>query len=645
MAFLMIIVEIFLFCCGGMIFAYSPNRKISESLSLGIFLAIILISFIFQVAFLLESPRTAIFAEIILALLIIKYIISNRLIVIQAVKSTFQFVLNHKIVAGIVLICWIYLFFLVAIIPPANWDSMGYNLSRVYLFQQENTLFLENVTNLRQNMFVVGADILNHSFLRLNQDYGVGIFSWLSYISIGLGTYGLARTFADSQVSIATTLIIISLPQLCFQATSTKNDIFTAASAVFCFIVADRLLAKPNVKNLAMLLLGIAYGFSAKTTFLAFMAPFGICFAALALIKIGWKNLYKIVVNNWLYFIVLTAPILVISQSWLFFNNAITTSDVTGGETIRIVQKGGSSGGIANLVRYFIQSIDLFPLDYLAKGRLGFDIGDFLSNTYEQIFKPIFNNAGMGSANNNPYPYQVKVIPHEDFSWYGPFSLIVILPAILFSLLRGNYWLKVQSLSLLGFIAIVSYKLVWTPWNNRYVVLFFAASGACVAFFLQQIPKNYQPKILKGIITGALIILISACVLNVSKPLGGLSVKEFFKPNIWSQTDFGRDRLYYARKYYQDDRVEQFRDLVAPGSKVALVAGDKSWIYHFYLVNHNLKIVPTSLAKLEEQAQTYDYLLCLDVKCNLSQNKNTYKTLWQSSIESSRPAKLIQLKK
>lgn len=168
MIFLIVIAEIFLLCCGATIFTYSPTRKISESLSLGIFLTLILFSLIFQVAFLLEYPRLAIIAELILVLLAIKYIISNRLILNKVITSISQFILSHKLITSIVIICWIYLFLLVAIIPPANWDSMAYNLSRVYLFQQENSLFLENVTTLRQSMFVVGADILNHGFLRLD---------------------------------------------------------------------------------------------------------------------------------------------------------------------------------------------------------------------------------------------------------------------------------------------------------------------------------------------------------------------------------------------------------------------------------------------------------------------------------------------
>ncbi|MDJ0648656.1 MAG: hypothetical protein QNJ60_08110 [Xenococcaceae cyanobacterium MO_188.B19] len=647
LTFLLFLIEIFLFCCGGLIFAYSSDRKISESLSVGIFLTLILISLVFQVGFLLEFPTGSILLEIILSVLNIKYIILHRSILKQAIRSIVQFIIHHKIIAGIIISSWIYLFLLVAIIPPSNWDSMAYNLSRVYLFQQENSLFLENVTTIRQNMFVVGADILNHGFLRLNQDYGVGIFSWLAYISVGLGTYGLSRSFASSQVSLATTLIIISLPEFCFQATSTKNDIFTAASAFFCFIISNRILARPNAKNIGMLLLGLAYGFSAKTTFLAFLVPFILCFSAVLIFKVGIKKLYRIVIENWLYLLILIAPIIVISQSWLFWHNATIANDLTGGKTIKIVRDGSSLGLLANLVRYSFQSIHLFPLDYIAKGRLGIDLGEILSNIYEQIFHPIFNNVAMGYRISGPYSFKIKVLPHEDFSWYGFYALAVIVPAICWSLFKGNYWFKVQSLSLLGFITIFSHKLVWTPWNNRYVTLFFAASGACVAFFLQQIPRKIQSKILNGIKITTLIILISACVLNVSKPLGGLSITEFFKPNIWSKTSWGSDRLYYANKYHGDERIEEFRNLVPDGSKVALIAGRKSWIYHLYLVSPQVEIVPVSFAKFKSNPQVYDYLFLFDTETeydltHLETSKNI--TVWSSPSDSSRPSKLIRLR-
>ncbi len=226
-----VILEVFWFCLGGAIFAYRPSRRVSEALSLGIVIALMLLSIIFQVSFLLELPSFSFFLEVL--------------------------------------------------VPPANYDSMTYNLSRVFLFQQENSLFLKSVNTPRQALMVMGSDILSYAFLRFYSDYGVGIFSFLAYISVGVGTYALSRNFAPVKISIASTLVIVSLPEFCFQATATKNDIFTAASAVFCFLTAYRVLESLNIEDFSLTILGLSFGFSAKTTFLAFLVPFTITFGFL----------------------------------------------------------------------------------------------------------------------------------------------------------------------------------------------------------------------------------------------------------------------------------------------------------------------------------------------------------------------------
>ena len=643
-AFSLFIIEIIILCCGGTIFAYHTDRKISESISIGIILATILISLIFQIAFLLETPQIAVLIEAVLCIVTARYIFKRQYIIKIALSSIYQFALKHKLITAIVAICWLYLLALVVFIPPANWDSMAYNLARIFLFEQEQSFYLENFNTIRQKMFVVGADILNYGFLRLNKDYGVGLFSWLSYISVGLGTYGLSRRFANTKVSIATTLVIISLTEFCFQATSTKNDIFTAAAAVFCFVTGDRFLSKPEVKTLAMLLLGIAFGFSTKTTFVAFLVPFVFCFFILTLFKVGWKTCYQIVTHNWLYFTVLVTPILIISQFWLFLDNQVSGGDVTGVKTIKIVRNNNILlGGTANLIRYLLQSFHLFPIDYALKGRLGIDIGGFVTKIYNQLFFPIFGDSGIGTAIDSPYVFRVTVLPYEDFSWYGPLAFFIILPAIIFTLIKGHYWLKVQALCLISFIMVVSYKLHWTPWSNRYLSLFFVASGVCVAFFLQNLSCKYQSQILQGITSIALILLISACVLNTSKPLGGLSITEFFKPNIWSKTELGSDRLYYGNKHYRDNRLEKFRDLVPTGSRVALLANKKSWIYHFYLVKPQSQITPLSVNKLKSSIENYDYVLCLDVACDPAKFSGNYTQIWESPQSNARSAKIIKL--
>ncbi|WP_157951093.1 glycosyltransferase family 39 protein [Cyanothece sp. BG0011] len=611
---------------------------------MGIILAFILFSTIFQIAFLLEIPNLAFVLEALFCILILRLAFTKKAEIKLILSTVKHFFFHHKIICSIIFVCWVYLFFLATIIPPSNWDSMTYNLSRVLLFQQENSLLLDNVTTPRQAMFVMGSDILTHAFLRFYSDYGVGLFSFLAYVSIALGTYALSRNFASVNISLLTAIIIMGMPELCFQATSTKNDIFTGAAAIFCLQVAYRFLQVLNIQDLSLLILGASFGASAKTTFLVFLLPFSLCLLYLIFKKYKVLDLLNLLRTNWLYFIILIFPSLIMSQFWLFFHNVVTQNDATGLTQNNFVKPTRMKGMFANLVRYLFQSFHLFPFDYIAKGRLNINIDNYLENLYQLIFEPYFGNTKMGYANGKPYGFSIRLFPHEDYSWYGIGGFFLVFPSLVISLIKGNDFLRATSVSLISFMLIVCYLVLWTPWNNRYFNLFFTASGVCIAFLLTLIINLKRNSVIKkSMLWLFLFILISSCILNSSKPLGGLSITEFFKPNIWVKTNFGQDRLYHVNNYYNDDRVTIFKTLVPDNSKVALIGGDNSWIYHFYLTNPKVKFEPITLSEFKDNYATYDYLFCLDVQCDLSDLNTFYEILWSSSNESRKLGKIISL--
>ncbi|HHP7230280.1 MAG TPA: hypothetical protein ACFCUY_05400, partial [Xenococcaceae cyanobacterium] len=111
----------------------------------------------------------------------------------------------------------------------------------------------------------------------------------------------------------------------------------------------------------------------------------------------------------------------------------------------------------------------------------------------------------------------------------------------------------------------------------------------------------------------------------------------------WLKTNFGQDRLFYAQKYYQDNRLQVFKNLVPKGSNVALVAEDNSWIYHFYLVNPGVTITPTQLSNSSENLTSADFLLCIENDCEADAIAVPHQVLWQSEAKSLRSAKIIKL--
>jgi hypothetical protein len=659
------IFEIILLCLGGTLFIYRPGLIFSEALSSGIVLALITLSCIFQTAFLLSKPNLAFFLEgftIIICFLILKKRGKYLNFFYQRFKD---FCRQNKLICILLSIAWLYLGLQAILLPPANWDSMTYNLARVLLFQQEKSLYLSNITTFRQAVFPVGADILHHIFLRFYTDYGIGIFSFLAYISVGFATYALSQRYTSSQISLMATLVIMSLPEFVYQATSTKNDIITAAAATFCFLTVHRLLEKLTITDIILLVLGLLFGLSAKTTFMAFIIPFTLFFGLLLLRKYRLGIWIKLILYNRWIFICLILPIFILSQSWLFIYNHNFWGSWSGpDEFVNLHQQtNGLKGSLANLVRYFFQSIHLLRLgDILSNDISGFTISKTLQDIYDSWLYPLFGDAGIG-----PYAtstFSISWRSHEDFSWFGPFGFLLVIPAIIYSMLTGKKPLQALSLTLLGYVVIVSYKIVWMPWNGRFFSLFFAASGVCIAYLIKSI-KIRQKLLIKLITYISILILFLSAAINESKPLllspnkilTDSDIIPFNWPytiihdSIWAKTNFGHHRLYYAEHHYRDSRLSSFTKLIPKNSQVALVTRGNSWIYHYLLFNPDVNFAPVKFfsvahplkgSLVESNPLNFDYILCLDVKCTPNKIKANQITLWRSNSPE-QPGELIKL--
>ena len=643
MAAIISVSEIILLCLGGTIFIYRPGLRFSEALSSGILVALIVLSFIFQVAFLIGEPNLAFVLE--------GLIISGIFLMLRKKGGGLSFFyqrlkdfwIQNKLITILLSILWIYLGFQAVFLPPANFDSMTYNLARVLLFQQEKSLYLSDITTLRQAIFPVGSDLLHHIFLRFYTDYGIGIFSFLAYLSVGFGTYALSRRYTSRETSLIATLVIMSLPEFVYQATSTKNDIITVATAVFCCLTVHRLLERLNLTDLLLLILGLSFGISAKTTFMAFAIPFVLFFGSLLLRKYGLGRWIKLILRNWWCFILLIFPVFTLSQLWLFIHNYNFWGGWSGPPeyVARFQQVDGLKGGLANLVRYLIQSVHLLiPVDLLFNRISGFTLSGALQKVYEYLLHPFLGDAGMGENSS----FSISWLLHEDWSWFGPFGFLLVIPAILYSSLKGKRSLNALSLTLLCYAFIVSYKTVWSPFKGRFFSLFFASSGICVAYFIDFL-KSRRKWLTKLISYGSILILFLACTLNDRKPL----LFSFKWPytvvynSIWTKADLGENRLYYAERYYGDSRLSLLTKLFPTGSKVALVTGDNSWIYHYLLLNPDVEFTPVKPSSLESRAINFEYILCLDIECDLNKIDSEKTFLW-TSRSSARKGQLIHIK-
>lgn len=161
------ICNFFIIFCALFKWYIKNNFSISVSISLSIAISIVIISSIYQLSFLLKLPEYAIYIEILIFIFSIIYVLKN-INFPNLLRAFIYYLTNNKILFIVLTIVFGYLFLQVLILKPNNIDSHIYTLSRILLFQQEQTLFLDNTSNYHQAVFPLGFDILNYKFLRHN---------------------------------------------------------------------------------------------------------------------------------------------------------------------------------------------------------------------------------------------------------------------------------------------------------------------------------------------------------------------------------------------------------------------------------------------------------------------------------------------
>lgn len=616
---------------GSLIFAssvrlYRWGYGVSAALSLGIISIMMILSLSLQTAFLLHQPDLAYALEGgLLAWAVWELARSDRAS-LQAIPRALWRILRRAPHLIILIVTWAYLGVQAVLLPPSNWDGMTYNLARVLLFAQQKTLLLTHITTVRQAVFPVGSDILAHIWLRLGSDYGIGVFSWLSYTAIVLGVYALGRRVVGRLPALTGAVVVAGLPELVYQATTVKNDVVMTAIAVGCLVILARILQgeDPAESSLSLCIIHLAllfaFGISAKLNFAYFAIPFMVCASYLLLRQYPLRTLLP----KPKHLLPAIIPILILSQIWLFAENKRNRGGWFGSPDFLTAHRhqDGLQGAGANLLRYLIQSLHPTELLDIYIAERGQSVAARLQQFYDTQLADSISHLGFSTL--NPQVFQINWLPHEDFSWFGPLSVILILPALLGALLGRDRLTRAISLIGWTYLLLIAFLVAWMPWNTRFFTLFFVMGALCIAPMV-----NKWPKFLHAIIQiTALLTLLFATTYNQRKPLFvEFSLDETrnyqtFPLNIWEETDYGRIRDFYVTDRFDDDRLNRFIDEIPPNITLALRNGDEAWVYPFMQSRRDLTYFPLMtpfiddpIIRLADHVDEIDYLLCLEWNC------------------------------
>lgn len=423
-----------------------------------------------------------------------------------------------------------------------------------------------------------------------------------------------------------------------------------------------------NLKEIIIFLLGLSFGLGSKTTFAFFIIAL-IPASIILFKKEHFWQLMAVIKSNYKYLILASIPCFILSNIWLFIYNHNTWGTWAGPENFVALheQKDSFLGFVANIVRYLFHFIDIpEPINLvfinITSSLFGEENGRsltyYLQQIYDWLFKPIFNSLGMRNSQGS-YVMVWTRSRDEDFSWFGILGFLLIIPSIIYSVINGKKFTRLASVVLVLIFLGISYKIAYFSANNRYFSLLFACSGLCVAYFISSLNLS---KFIKNIITIiAIVTLIYSAFGNYLKPLitspyTPLSLSNFnpinilknlTTENIWAKSNWGQNRLIYSYYYNQDKRVDFLFQVIPFGSRLAVITPDDTWIYHYILAMPDVSFTFFNLANIQQELfgeiDNFDYILCLNAQCDLSQISSQIQVIAKTPENAQRPFELSKV--
>lgn len=487
-------------------------------------------------------------------------------------------------------------FLLALLLPPNNWDSMTYHLSRVGYWLQQRAFYPPwNPSNVIQTMYPVGAEVLLlWIVLCTGSDAHTCLVQWTAAVAGMIAIFGTARLWRATRAQAGfAALVWASFPEIMLQSTSTQNDltaaVFLLAGCYFCMI---GLLA--NHRN-ALLLSGLGIGLAIGTKITVLLALPGIVAAAALLWqrrRLPWQRL-----TLWATACAASVGVLALHT---FVANAVVYGHPFGPGDFRRETSAGHDFGpgfvIENTAKYLYQAADLTGV-YVPWRR---SLAGIKAAAGEALFAALSLDPNRyGSERFPPFTFEVPLPTHEDLAWFGPLGFFLLLPVTAWQAIqavrRGREARALVAAGAVSFALIAVAWLRWQPWNGRYFVVAVTLAAPLLACAYSQRPRTAM--IRAGIALVAAMCLIDAVLDNTMKPLHGPSA-------IW-----GRDRVALQTVYRP--RLEPVlraleRD-VPPGSRIGTMVHD-DWDYPAFGRHFDRTVLPLAVGAPTRAALAHRHL-------------------------------------
>lgn len=376
------------------------------------------------------------------------------------------------------------LFVLAIIVPPNNWDSMTYHMSRVMHWIQNSNIYPYPTGNIRQIAIPPLAEyiILNMQILS-GGDYFANLVQFFSMI----GTICIVSLFVkefsiDYKGQLFSMLLILSIPIGIFQATTTQTD-YVASFFFLSFLYFAFLSISSKVyihKNVLFLALCLALGGLTKFNILIYALPICLWLGIAWIKNYHLKNIFSFGIILFMTSVVVLSPFLIRNQK--YFNYPF------GDPSITVIMKNDKLE-LKNMLSNASKNI---------ADNLAVPISTY-NKTLQSVvfaFHKILDVSPNSPKNNfGNYNYQVSFAFTEDKA-SSPFQVIFFIISGFFLFINKSFPKRnlLILLYLSVIIAVLLHSLIfkWQPWGERLLLPLTLTSVVLTSAILYPVISKFR---------------------------------------------------------------------------------------------------------------------------------------------------------
>jgi len=475
-----LLAEVFFICMAAFFLFRMNGNTFSEAASYAIIIVFMLLSFFRQISFIAGYPIVSTCMEVLFFIASIILIFRQRSNIFGLFNAVRNFGSANLIPFIFLISCFLYMAVHAFLSVPKEFQNELYNIS---IYEKIGFFSREGVSGFSA-FLPVNHSILFNTSLGPGMDSGAGIFSFLAYLSIGFSTYALSRRYSWHSTAFTIAILVISMPRLVVQAIYPGTQIISIAVALFCILAIYRMVERPSLTDLVLLILGLFFYVPGDISSMIF-APILSVLSCVVLFRRHGMVTWKSILGKNYYAFLAVVPAMIFSQFWLKNSWSGVFSSI-------YFNKDGIQGAAANFIRYLLESFYFSAsIDIFFERVFYWNMAQSLQLLYDFCVRPFLGESGASQG------FYLAWMPNEMFS-FGPVGFFLVLPALFYAMARGPRRLKAVAMAFFAYFYLVSLIIAWAPGNAKFFELFYVCAGFSMAFFFppwrftKRRQKNFQ---------------------------------------------------------------------------------------------------------------------------------------------------------